>query len=225
MIGTLLNAAAVVIGSIIGMFIKTKLPTKITDTTFQAIGLFTIMLGVTMAIKTNNFLIMVLSLVIGAIIGEYIDLEKRVDNFGLFLKNKINTKNDRFSEGFVTAFLLYCMGSMTILGAIEEGLGGVPNLLITKSLMDGFGSIVLASTMGVGVLFSSIPLLLYQGGLTLFASQMQSFFSDVIITELSAVGGILLLGLGISMLHIKKIKILNMLPSLIIVAILTYYFV
>ena len=225
MIGTLLNAAAVVIGSIIGMFIKTKLPTKITDTTFQAIGLFTIMLGVTMAIKTNNFLIMVLSLVLGAIIGEYIDLEKRVDNFGLLLKKKIKTKNDRFSEGFVTAFLLYCMGSMTILGAIEEGLGGVPNLLITKSLMDGFGSIVLASTMGVGVLFSSIPLLLYQGGLTLFASQMQSFFSDVIITELSAVGGILLLGLGISMLHIKKIKILNMLPSLIIVAILTYYFV
>lgn len=225
MLGTFLNVAAVIIGGLIGLIIKSRLPTKLTDTAFQGIGLFTIILGVIMAIQTTNYLIMVFSLVIGAILGEYIDIEKRVDNFGLFLKKKIHTKNDRFSEGFITAFLLYCMGSMTILGAIEEGLGGVPNLLVTKSLMDGFGSIVLASTMGIGVLFSTIPLLLYQGGLTLLASQMQPFFSTAIITELTAVGGILLIGLGISILDIKKIRILNMLPSLIIVVILTYFFI
>jgi uncharacterized protein len=224
MIGTLVNVLAVIIGSGIGLFVKTKLPKKIKDTAFQGIGLFTIILGIFMAIKTTNFFIMVFSIVLGAVIGELIDIETKVNNFGEFLKGKIKTTNNRFSEGFVTAFLLYCMGSMTILGAIEEGLGGVPNLLITKSLLDGFSSIILASTMGIGVLFSSIPLLLYQGGLTLFASQVQTFFSEIIINELTAVGGILLLGLGISMLEIKKIRILNMIPSLIIVVILTYFF-
>jgi hypothetical protein len=116
------------------------------------------------------------------------------------------------------------MGSMTILGAIEEGLGGIPNLLVAKSVLDGFSSIILAATMGIGVLFSFIPLLLFQGGLTLLASNMQNILTGSIINELSAVGGILLLGLGITILDIKKIKILNMLPSLIIVVILTYFF-
>jgi len=224
MIGTLVNVLAVIIGSSMGLFVKKKLPKKITDTAFQGIGLFTIILGIFMAIKTTNFFIMVFSIVLGAVIGELIDIETKVNNFGEFLKRKIKTTNNRFSEGFITAFLLYCMGSMTILGAIEEGLGGEPNLLITKSLLDGFSSIVLASTMGIGVLFSSIPLLLYQGGLTLFASQVQTFFSEIIINELSAVGGILLLGLGISMMEIKKIRILNMIPSLFIVVILAYFF-
>jgi uncharacterized membrane protein YqgA involved in biofilm formation len=116
------------------------------------------------------------------------------------------------------------MGSMTILGAFEEGIYGIPNLLITKSVLDGFSSIVLAATMGIGVLFSFIPLIIFQGGLTLFVSNMQTVFTDVIITELTAVGGVILLGLGITMLEIKKIRILNMLPSLIIVVILTYLF-
>jgi uncharacterized protein len=224
MYGTLINVAAVIIGSLIGLIFHSKLPKKITNTAFHGVGLFTIVLGITMAIKTNNFLIMIFSIIIGSIFGEIVDIEKRINNFGEWLKIKFKTKNERFSEGFITAFLLYCMGSMTILGAIEEGIEGTHTLLIAKSALDGFSSIVLAATMGIGVLFSFIPLLLFQGGLTVFASNMQSVFTEVIITELTAVGGIILLGLGSTMLEIKKIRILNMLPSLIIVVILTYFF-
>jgi len=224
MYGTLINASAVIIGSLIGLIFHSKLPKKITNTAFHGVGLFTIVLGITMAIKTDNFLIMIFSIVIGSIFGEIIDLEKMINNFGEWLKKNFKTKNERFSEGFITAFLLYCMGSMTILGSIEEGIEGTRTLLITKSVLDGFSSIVLSATLGVGVLFSFIPLLLFQGGLTLFASNMQHVFTEIMITELTAVGGIILLGLGITMLEIKKIRILNMLPSLIIVVILTYFF-
>jgi hypothetical protein len=224
MYGTLINAVAVIIGSIIGLIVHSKLPQKITNTAFHGVGLFTIILGIIMAIKTSNFLIMIFSIVIGAIIGEIIDIDKMINNFGEWLKNKYKTKNERFSEGFITAFMLYCMGSMTILGAFEDGIYGTPNLLVAKSVLDGFSSIVLAATMGIGVLFSFIPLIIFQGGLTIFASTMQSVFTELMINELTAVGGIILLGLGITMLEIKKIRVLNMLPSLIIVVILAYFF-
>ena len=224
MYGTLINAVAVIIGSTIGLIVHSKLPEKITNTAFQGVGLFTIILGIMMAIKTSNLLIMIFSIVIGAIIGEIINIEKRINNFGERFKNKLKTKNERFSEGFITAFMLFCMGSMTILGAFEDGIYGTPNLLVAKSVLDGFSSIVLASVMGIGVLFSFIPLLIFQGSLTIFASNMQSVFTTVMINELTAVGGIILFGLGITMLDIKKIKIINLLPSLIIVAILAYFF-
>jgi hypothetical protein len=167
---------------------------------------------------------MIFSIVIGSIFGELIDIDKWINNFGEWLKNKFKTKNQKFSEGLVTAFLLYCMGSMTILGAIEEGLGGVPNLLFAKSILDGFSSIILAATLGLGVLFSSIPLLIYQGGLTLLASNIQNSLTEIIVNEITAVGGIILLGLGITLLEIKKIKIINMIPSMILAGILAYLF-
>lgn len=225
MIGTIINAVAVIIGSSIGLLIQSKLPKKITDTAFHGVGLFTMVLGIMMAIKTTNVLMMILSIVIGAIIGELLDIDHRINIFGERLKKILKNKNEHFSEGFVTAFLLYCMGSMTILGAFEEGLYGTSNLLIAKSVLDGFSSIVLAATIGIGVLFSFIPLLLFQGGLTLLASNVQSIFSEVIITELSAVGGIILLGLGLNLMEIKKLRILNFLPSLIVVVVLSYFFI
>ncbi len=224
MFGTLLNASTVIIGSIIGLIVRSRLPKRITNTAFQGVGLFTIVLGIMMAIKTNNLLIMIFSIVLGSIIGELIDIDKWINVFGEWLKKKFKSKNQRFSEGLTTAFLLYCMGSMTILGAIEEGLGGLPNLLVAKSILDGFSSIVLAATLGIGVLFSFIPLLIYQGGLTLLASNIQNFLTEIIINEITAVGGILLLGLGITLLNIKKIKVINMIPSMIIVGILSYLF-
>jgi uncharacterized membrane protein YqgA involved in biofilm formation len=224
MLGTLINATAVIIGSLFGLILHSRLPKKLTETAFHGVGLFTIILGIIMAIKINNLLIMIFSIVIGSIIGEIIDIDKWINIFGDKLKKLFKGKNVRFSEGFITAFLLYCMGSMTILGAIEEGLGGIPNLLVAKSILDGFSSIILSATMGIGVLFSFIPLIIFQGSLTILASNLQYVFTEIIINELSAVGGILLLGLGISILEIKKIKILNMLPSLIIVVILTYFF-
>jgi uncharacterized membrane protein YqgA involved in biofilm formation len=224
MYGTIINAIAVICGSILGLIISFKLPKKITDTAFQGVALFTIILGIMMALKTNNILIMIFSIVIGSIVGEIIDIDKWINKFGDWVKKKVKVKNDSFSEGFITAFLLFCMGSMTILGAIEEGLGGIPNLLIAKSILDGFSSIVLVATLGIGVLFSFIPLIVFQGGLTLFASNMQHVLTELMINEITSVGGIILLGLGINLLDIKKLKILNMLPSLLIVSILTYLF-
>ena len=222
--GTIINAAAVIIGSSIGLLIHSKLPKKIISISFQGIGLFTLFLGVTMASKTNDYLIMIFSIVIGSIIGELLAIDKGINKFSNWLKSKVKSNNAKFSEGFVTSFLLFCMGSMTILGAIEEGLGNEPNLLLAKSLLDGFSSVALAASMGIGVLFSAIPLLLFQGGLTLFAGALEGFLTEAMINELTAVGGLLLIGLGINILEIKTLKITNMLPALIIAVVLSYVF-
>lgn len=222
MIGTLINVATVLVGTSIGMLLKSKLPEKLIKTVFQAIGLFTLALGVMMSLKINNFLIVVFSLVLGAIFGELADLESSMTKFSDALKKKIKVGGERFSEGLLTAFLLFCMGSMTILGAFDEGMKGDTTLLITKSVMDGFAAIALSSALGIGVGFSVIPLLIYQGGLTLFAGYLGEFFSEIMINELTAVGGILLIGLGINILEIKKIKIFNILPALLLVVFFTW---
>lgn len=222
--GTLINAAAVIAGSSIGLIIHSRLPKKITTITFQAMGLFTLFLGIDMAMKTNEFLLMIFSIVPGSIVGEWIDIDKYLLKFSNYLKRKVGSDNNKFSEGFITSFMLFCVGSMTILGAIEEGLGGKPNLLLAKSVLDGFSSIALSAALGIGVMFSAIPLLLFQGGLTLFAGFLENYLSDPIINELTGVGGLLLIGLGLNILEIKKLKITNMLPSLVIIVILAYFF-
>jgi hypothetical protein len=224
MTGTLVNAGAIITGSLIGLFIHTRLPKKIITIVFHGIGLFTLFIGVKMALKTEHLVIMVMSLVLGSIIGELIRIDDAVNRFGDYIKEKLKMKRDKFSEGFVTSFLLFCMGSLTILGAIEEGLGEAPNLLLAKSVLDGFSSIALTISLGIGVIFSIIPLLIYQGGLTLFAGSMQELLNEPIINELSAIGGLLLIGMGLNILELKKIKILNMLPALIIVVVLTCLF-
>lgn len=222
MTGTFLNVITVLIGSAIGMLLKSKLPERLTKTVFQSLGLFTLALGFIMALKAGDYLIIVFSLVIGAIIGEILDLEKMINHLAGKMKKKIKIKDEKFSEGLLTAFLLFCMGSMTILGAFDEGMKGDPTLLITKSVMDGFAAMALASAFGIGVSFSVIPLLIYQGGLTIFASYLGGFFSEIMINELTAVGGILLIGLGINILEIKKIKIFNILPALVLVVFFTW---
>ncbi len=225
MVGTLINAGAVILGSLLGLLIHSRLPKNLTHIVFQGIGLFTLFLGINMAAKTSNFLIMIFSIVIGSIIGELIDIDKAVTRFGEWLKKRIKSKNEKFSEGFVTSFLMFCMGSMTILGAFEEGLGGEPNLLLAKSMLDTFSSIILAASLGIGVIFSVIPLIIYQGGLTIFAGSLAGLLTDPVINELTAVGGLLLIGLGINILEIKNIKILNMIPALVIAVILGYFFI
>ncbi len=222
MIGTLVNIATVIVGTTFGMLLKSKLPKKLVKTVFQAIGLFTLVLGVIMSLKISSFLIVVFSLVLGSISGELADLEKGMERLSEQLKRKIKMGGERFSEGLLTAFLLFCMGSMTILGAFDEGMKGDTTLLITKSVMDGFAAMALSSALGIGVGFSVIPLLIYQGGLTIFASYLGEFFSETMINELTAVGGILLIGLGINILEIKKIKIFNILPALLFVVFFTW---
>jgi uncharacterized membrane protein YqgA involved in biofilm formation len=224
MVGTLVNVGAVIAGTVVGLLVRTRLPERLTRTAFQGIGLFSIAIGVSMAIRTQNWIVVVFSIVPGALVGELIDIDRHLTRFGEFLKRRFRVGGERFSEGMVAAFLLFCMGSMTVLGAIEEGLGRAPNLLLAKSVLDGFASIALAATFGVGVAFSVLPLLVYQGGLTLFAGSLQGVLAEPVVTEISAVGGLLLIGLGINILEIRKLKILNMLPALVFAGVLAWIF-
>lgn len=223
MVGTIVNVGTVLLGSAIGLIVRSRLPERYTKVIFQVFGLFTIFLGIKMALETQNIMIMIFSLLIGTLLGEWMNLDNGMSRFAEFIKRKAKSKNDRFSEGLITAFLVFCMGSMTVLGAIEEGLGGKPNLLLTKSLMDGFSSMALASALGFGVMFSVIPLLIYQGGLTLFAGYLSSILSEPVLAELTGVGGILMIGLGIMLLDIRKVKVMNMLPSLVVVVLLALW--
>lgn len=220
MLGTIINTGAVILGGSLGLIVKKNLPERFQDIFFQAIGLFTIVLGVKMAFDMNNPLFVILSLIIGGLLGEGLKLESRTELLSEKIKTLTKSKNDRFTEGLITAFLLFCMGSMSIIGPIEEGLkGGVSDLLITKSLMDGFSAFMLSSTFGLGVVLSAIPLLLYQGGITIFADFIGNSIEEDTIKNLTAVGGILLIGLGINILNIKHLRIINLLPSLIFISI------
>ncbi len=222
MLGTIVNVITVVAGGSIGLLLNKKLPDRFVKIFFQVVGLFTLFLGFSMALETTHVLHMIMALITGAVIGEALKLEQRMETLGDKLKSRLKLGNEKFTEGLLTAFLLYCMGSLTILGAIEEGMGGSPKLLLIKSLMDGVSSVALASGLGIGVVFSAIPLLIYQGGITLLAMGFGEFLPEVYITELSAIGGILLIGLGISILEIKKIKVMNMLPALLMIVILLW---
>jgi len=216
--------AAVIAGSTVGLIFRSRLPDRITKAFFQATGLFTLFLGFSMGLKTKNPLLMIFSLIIGTVIGTLLKLQERMEKSGTAIQVKLNLKEGAFSEGLVTSFLLFCMGSMTILGAIEEGLGNHPNLLLIKSMMDGFASIALAAALGIGVMLSAVPMLSYQGGLTLLAAWFGKSVSETMIDEITAIGGILLIGLGITMLNIKKIDVLNLLPALIIIIPVVYFF-
>ena len=224
MLGTLINAAAIIVGGTIGLVFHSRTPEKLIKIAFQGIGLFTITLGIMMAIKVDNILFMIFSIILGGICGELLKLDTGLDKLGSRLKGLLKSDSSNFSEGMVTAFLLFCMGSMTVLGAIEEGLGSYPNLLLAKSVLDGIASIALASTLGIGVLLSIVPLIIFQGGLTLFAGSLQGLLTDNVISEISATGGLLLLGLGLSILEIKKIKTINMIPALLFSALFSVLF-
>jgi hypothetical protein len=213
--GTLLNVLTVTAGSLLGSYFGSRIPERISRIVFQSIGLFTLFIGISMALKTAQILIPVFALILGAALGEWLDLEAGVGRFGAWVKAKTRSRSARFSEGMITAFLLFCMGSMTILGAFEEGTQGRSDLLVTKAVMDGFSSLALASALGVGVLFSVFPLLIFQGGLTLAAAWLGEFIPLPVMNELSAVGGLMLLGLGLTLMEVVKIRVVNMLPALV----------
>ena len=216
-LGSIVNALSVIIGSIIGIFFGSFLSEKIRKAVFQIIGLFTLALGMQMSLKTNQFLILLVSLIIGTIIGESLSIEKGIESLSNKLKIKLQSDNKLFSEGLITAFLLYCVGSMTFVGSIEEGIHQDRTLMYTKSLMDGITSILLASSLGTGVLFSAIPLIIFQSALTLGAHYFESYLNPELITEISAVGGIIIIGIGLNILEIIKVKVSNMLPALLLI--------
>jgi uncharacterized membrane protein YqgA involved in biofilm formation len=235
MTGTLVNTGTIIAGSLIGMMIHSRLSTKMVDIVFQGIGLVTLAIGISMSLRTGNMIPVVVSLVSGAVIGQGIDIDKYTRRFSDYLqkkgKKKItgetaedDTAGKRATEGFITASMLFCVGSMAILGAIEDGMGKTPGLLYTKSIMDGISSIALASSFGICILFSSIPVLIYQGSLTLFAAFITRYMSESMTENMTGVGGVLLIGLAINILKIKDINVTNMLPALVIVVILSYFF-
>jgi len=224
--GTIVNVIAIFLGCSVGFILKSKFPDRIGKIVIQALGLASLLIGIKMALKTDNMLFLILSLVIGGVIGEIIGIEEGLERFGERVKLKFKSSNssERFVEGFVTASLLYCVGSMAIMGALKEGLSGNPDILYTKSLLDGLTSIAFTAAMGVGVVFSAIPVFLYQGGISLLARLIKDFLSPEVINEMTAVGGILILGIGFGLLKIKKIKIGNLLPAILIVAFLAATF-
>lgn len=224
MIGTIVNTATVIVGSLIGMFFSKGIKNEYRTAFFQVIGLVTVAIGVGMVYAINHLVIVIISLVIGTLLGTWWDIENQIERFSNYLKKRLKIGNERFSEGLITTVLLFCVGSMTILGTIQEGMGISSDLLITKAILDGFSSIILASVFGISVLFSAIPLFLIQGGLTLLAMQLGAFISDEMVAALTAVGGVMLIGLGFSILEIKKIPIANMLPALLVVILLVWLY-
>lgn len=232
MTGTLLNIATVLIGGVLGLLFGAKLPERIRHTVVAGLGLFTAAIGVQMFIKTENPIIVLLSLLFGGVIGEWWRIEDGLRNLGGWLEQRFGNSNDentegamqrsRFVRGFLTASLLFCVGPMTILGSIQDGLTGDFNLLAIKSVLDGFAALAFTSTMGVGVLFSTLVILVYQGGLSLLAAQFQTLISESMMNEMTAVGGVLLIGLALSsLLEIKPIRVGNFLPALVIAPLIT----
>ena len=223
-IGSLVNMLAVIVGSLFGLLLGQRFPENIRRISIKGIGLCTLLIGTQMALKVENILLVILSILLGGILGEFLNLQSKFEQLGDQLKKRLPIKNERFTEGLITTFILFCVGSLTIVGALEEGLRKDPTLLYTKSVLDGFSSIVFASVYGIGVLFSAFPLIIFQGGITLLAGKVEPYLTDMVINQLSATGGILIVGLGFNLLEIQNLKITNFLPALIIIIFLSLVF-
>lgn len=219
--GTLVNAAAVLAGSGIGLMLRRGIPEKYQQTLIQGIGLAVILIGLQMAFKTRNIIILIFSLVLGGLMGEGLKIEDRLNSFGNWAAKSFKSENNNFGQGFVSASLVYCVGAMAIVGAIQEGLTGDAGTLYAKAILDGVTSIVFASTMGAGVALSALSITIYQGVITLLAGWFGALFSEALIAEITAAGGILIVGIGMSLLDIKKINIANLLPAIPLAAIIT----
>lgn len=221
---TFVNMLTVTIGSLIGLWLKQFFSDDIQTIVFQAVGLGTLLIGIKMALRLPEgyLLIFMFSLIIGSIMGQLLRIDLFLNHISDDLKFWVGNEDSKFSEGLITAFLLFCVGSMTIVGALEEGIHGKKELLYVKSTLDGFSSIALASTYGIGVLFSIIPMLIFQGGITLMAFRLRHIFSSKVQDSISAVGGMLIIGISIMLLDLGNIRLENMLPSIAMVCILTY---
>lgn len=225
MTGTIVNIFAVLFGGTFGTFLGEHFPERIKQTIVTGLGLFTLVYGIQLFLKTENAVIVLGSLLVGALLGEWWRIEKKVQSFGHWLESRMvhNGKSrdqDRFVKGFLTASLVFCVGPMSILGPIQDGLIGDFNLLVVKSILDGFSALAFASSLGIGVVFSVLVILIYQGGISLLATQVQAVITPEIINEMSAVGGVIIVGISISsLLEIRPIRSGNFLPAIIIVPI------
>lgn len=223
MLGTIVNSLAVIVGSLLGILLKNGINDKYKSTIMDGISLAVIVIGITGGIKSENMVLVIVSLAIGGLIGEKIGIEGRLDRLGNWAEEHFGKGDSNFSKAFVSATLVYCIGAMAIVGSLESGLTGNHQTLYAKSALDGITAIVFASTLGIGTAFSAIPIFIYQGSITLLAKYLKDILTTELVTEMSAVGGILIIAIGINLLGVKKIKVGNLLPAIFLPVI--YYFV
>ncbi|MDP4710945.1 MAG: DUF554 domain-containing protein [Saprospiraceae bacterium] len=224
-IGTFINMGAVLLGGSIGLLLQQTFSAPMQEIVFQAIGLGTLVIGIQMStnMPEGYLLAIIFSLIAGGLIGVGINLEGLIDQTGEYLKNQLGSTDARFSEGLIAAFLLFCMGSMTILASIEEGMHGKRDLIKVKSLLDGVSSIAFTATYGIGVMVVIFPMFIYQGGLTLLSRQARTLTKPAIVQSLSSTGGMLIVGIGINMLGLGDIQLEALLPSIVIIVIYAWF--
>ncbi|WP_404324534.1 DUF554 domain-containing protein [Cytobacillus firmus] len=224
LLGTLVNGLLIIIGTLLGKLLH-RIPENMKGTVMHAIGLAVMVLGLQMGFKSENFLVVILSLVFGTVIGEYFALEDKLNKLGDWLESKIGSKGQgSISQGFVTATLIFVIGAMAIIGALDSGIRGDHSVLYTKSIIDGFTSLILTTTLGIGVLFSAFPVMLYEGLIALFATQIDQFvpqlLMDSFIKEMTATGGIMIFAIGLNLTGITKIRVANLLPGIVVTGVI-----
>ncbi|AOH57370.1 hypothetical protein ABE28_023755 [Peribacillus muralis] len=224
LLGTLVNGACILIGSVLGRYLQ-HIPEKVKETVMSGIGLAIMVLGLQMGLKSEQFILVILSIVGGAALGEWIDLEGRLNSLGNWIERRMKAKEGTsISQGFVTATLIFGIGAMAIIGALDSGIRNNHDVLITKAIIDGFTALVLASTLGIGVLFSAFPIIIYEGFIAIFSRQINTFIPtalmDSFILEMTATGGVMILAIGLNIIGITKIRVANLLPGILVTAIL-----
>ena len=226
MLGTIVNTIAVIIGAGIGMLLKKGIPKKLSDTMMKGLGLCTLFLGISGSLDGQNSLILIISIVAGALIGEGIDLDAKLNQLGKWLENRFKSKDGNkvsIAEGFVSASLLFCVGAMTIVGSLQSGLQGNHEMLFNKSMLDFVAAIIFASTMGLGVMLSAAFVFVYQGAITMLATWVAPVLSDVVIAEMNCVGSVIIIGIALNLLGITKLKVMNYVPAIFIPIILCQF--
>jgi len=216
MIGTIVNTLAIIAGSLVGLLLRGGIPSQYKQTIIQALSLAVILIGFKSAFQTDAILLVIFSMVIGTVAGELLRIEDRLEGLGRWIEARLANAANGIAKGFVTASLVYCVGSMAIVGALESGLTGNHQILFAKSVLDGVSAIIFASSLGVGVMLSALSVLLYQGALTLSAAFMKQFLVPATVSQMSAVGGLLIVAIGINLLEIKRIRVGNMLPAVFV---------
>lgn len=224
LLGTLVNGALIVVGTLLGRLLQ-RIPEGMKTTVMYGISLSVMVLGLQMGFKSENFLIVILSLVIGAVIGEMLHLEEKLTQLGKWLEKQLgSSERGSISEGFVTATLIFVIGAMAIIGALDSGIRGNHDVLYTKSIIDGFTALILSTTLGIGVLFSAVPVVLYEGTIALFATQIDRFvpkeLMNQFIVEMTATGGVMIFAIGLNLAGITKIKVANFLPAILVTAVI-----
>lgn len=223
MIATFVNCGVIIVGCIIGLFIKGGIPERFNKIIMNGLALCAMFIGFSGALEGNNTIVTIVSMAVGALIGELINIDKWLNKLGETIQKKLdkgNGKESRIAEGFVNASLLFCVGAMSIVGALQAGLAGNYDTIYAKTVLDGVSSIIFSASMGIGVIFSSVTVLLYQGGITLCASFLSGILSQAVIAEMTAVGSLMIVGLGLNLLEVTDIKIANLLPGILVPVVL-----